>query len=196
MSCNTISLLQYNSSLSPPIAKHFLMLQYNLTPSSKSQYNIVLQYKLSPQAFFSAIQFCVLQYNASTTSPSHVTIQCLSCNTISLPFFSSPLSCNTIFFSSKYNRFCNKFFIFFSKKFFHYVFFSSYFHWRHKNLYTFFFSNTSNKFIQIYFHSFFFNFTHCKTLRKIFLLINFFFHFQPLENTKKKKIYAYFFYFP
>ena len=73
------------------------MLQYNLTPSSKSQYNIVLQYKLSPQAFFSTIQFCVLQYNASTTSPSHVTIQCLglqynclaiqlSCNTIALPY--------------------------------------------------------------------------------------------------------------
>ena len=55
--------LQYNSSLSPPIAIHFLMLQYNLTPSSKSQYNIVLQYKLSPQALFFAIQFCVLQYD-------------------------------------------------------------------------------------------------------------------------------------
>ena len=147
LSCNAISLLQYNSSLSPPIAIHFLMLQYNLTLSSKSQYNIVLQYKLSPQDFFSAIQFCVLQYNASTTSPSHVTIQCLSCNTISLPFFSSPLSCNTIarleiqcFFSSQYNRFCNKIFLFFFKNFFfHYIFFSSYFHWRHKILYTFFF---------------------------------------------------------
>ena len=52
------------------------MLQYNLTPSSKSQYNIVLQYKLSPQAFFSAIQYSVLQYN--------------------FPLFSSLLLCNTM----------------------------------------------------------------------------------------------------
>ena len=66
--------LQYNSSLSHPIAIHFFMLQYNLTPSSKSQYNIVLQYKLSPQAFFSAIQYSVLQYN--------------------FPLFSSLLLCN------------------------------------------------------------------------------------------------------
>ena len=68
--------LQYNSSLSPPIAIHFFMLQYNLTPSSKSQYNIVLQYKLSPQAFFSTIQYSVLQYN--------------------FPLFSSLLLCNTM----------------------------------------------------------------------------------------------------
>ena len=130
LSCNTISLLQYNSSLSPPIGIHFLMLQYNLTPSSKSQYNIVLQYKLSPQAFFTAIQFCVLQHNASTTSPSHVTIQCLSCNTISLPFFSSPLSCNTIarlaiqfFFLHNTTDSAANFFIFFQNFSFHYIFF-------------------------------------------------------------------------
>ena len=176
------------------------MLQYNLTSSSKSQYNIVLQYKFSPQAFFSAIQYCVLQYNASTTSPSHVTIQCLSCNTISLPFFFSALSLAIqlqglqykFFFSSQYNRFCSNFFFF--NFFFHYNFFSSYFHCRHKNLYTFFFSNTPNKFIKIYFHSFFFNFTHCKTLRKIFLLINFFFLLSYWKITKKNT-YIHFFFF-
>ena len=59
-----------------PRTIHFFMLQYNLTPFSKSQYNIVLQYKLSPQAFFSAIQYSVLQYN--------------------FPLFSSILLCNTM----------------------------------------------------------------------------------------------------
>ena len=41
-----------------------------------------LQYKFQPSSLFSAIQFCVLQYIASTASPSHIRIQCLSCNTI------------------------------------------------------------------------------------------------------------------
>ena len=88
------------------------------------------------------------------------------------------------------------FLYFFQKKFFIMFFFPVISTGDTKIYIHFFFSNTSNKFIQIYFHSFFFNFTHCKTLRKIFLLINFFFHFQPLENTKKKKFMPIFFYFP
>ena len=97
--------LQYNSSLSPPIAIHFLMLQYNLTPSSKSQYNIVLQYKLSPQAFFSAIQFCVLQYNFPLFSSLllYNTMTVLQYNFLYFkpslqynPIAFSPASCNTI----------------------------------------------------------------------------------------------------
>ena len=81
-----------------------------------SQYNTVLQYKLSPQAFFSAIQFCVLQYDFQP-------FQTLSCNKISSISAIQPLYCNTfsslnkplqlailftvlqykIFFFSKYN---------------------------------------------------------------------------------------------
>ena len=66
--------LQYNFSLSPPIAIHFLMVQYNLAPSSKSQYNIV--------------------YCNTLTQPHQ------SCNTMPWPAIQLP--CNTISLS-QYN---------------------------------------------------------------------------------------------
>ena len=58
-----------------------------------------------------------------------------------------------------------------------------------KIIFILFFPNTSNKFIKIYFHSFFFNFTHYKTLRKIFLHINNFFFTFPEYFNKFIKIY-------
>ena len=80
-------------------------------------------------------------------------------------------------FSSETNDFVPVSISFFST-FFFLVFFFIFFIYTigdtKKYIHFFSFSNTSNKFIKIYFHSFFFNFTHCKTLRKIFLLINFF----------------------
>ena len=77
--CNTIPILQYNSSLSPPIAIHFLMLQYNLALSSKSQHNIV--------------------YCTTLTQPHQ------SCNT--MPWLAIQLSCNTIILS-QYNFYHSK----------------------------------------------------------------------------------------
>ena len=164
--CNTIYLLHYYIAIQ---FSSFLPLQYTLvycntisfialqvTIQSFLQYNIAFQPAIqfciathldyycntiqATQAFFSTIQFCVLQYNASTTSPSHVTIQCLSCNTISLQFFQPSLlqynckACNTIFFflHNTTDYAANICFII--------IFFSSYFHWRDKNLYTFFLS--------------------------------------------------------
>ena len=143
----------------------------------------------NPQAFLSAIQkwYCnTIYFFLQFFQPSLLQYNCKACNT-----------------NSQYNlgngpkpflHFLSR--IFFLKLLENHlkIIFIHFLHFLSPSLQLSFFLN-SNKFIKIYFHSFFFNFTHCKTLRKIFLLIIFFSHFQPLENTKKF-ICLFFFSFP
>ena len=147
-------------------------------PTCNTPWCIAIQF-LSLEAYSCNTNFLMLQYKPIKLHPQ-------GCNTIGTLQYNF-LFFFTIVWAVAQKRFLHQIFFFFFQTTKHLrkmifftssIFFSFICYWRHKkNTYHFFFSNTSNKFIEIYFHSFFFNFTHYKTLRKIFLLINFFFTF-------------------
>ena len=145
------------------------MLQYNLAPSSKSQYNIVYCNTLTqPHQSCNTIPWLAKQLpfpSHTTLQHYHVTIQYLYCDTISIFQMGS---------SPKQFNFCTFFFFSFFIIFF---FFSIY--WK----------------LQKYIYNFFFLYFQLLETPKTY---PFFFHLAiGLENTKKKKkkLYPFFFIF-
>ena len=193
LSCNTIPILQYNftSHSSPSFAIQFIAYK------TRSQYNF---YHSNPSL---AKQILVLQYNILllATLHSNTTMsQYNACIVTQYPYFTWAVAQNSLisapyFFFVFHHLFFLTLLLDWKTKKNYILFFFIYTTGDTKKLYiNFFFSNTSNKFIKNYFHSFFFNFTHCKTLRKIFLLIKFFFHISNHWKTLKK-IYMPIFFF-
>ena len=145
--------LQYNCLAIQLPCNTIVISQYNFPPYATIQSDtscntkMVLQYNFHYNFFF---QPSLLQYKTKV--------------------------CNTKIFFSQYNLGNSPKTVSALNLFFIYLFIFSFISTRDtKKNYIHFFFNTSIKFIKIYFYSFFFNFTHCKTLRKIFLLINFLF---------------------
>ena len=161
ISCNTIPAIQCLAYLLSHNTLYCIVIQpaQQALPTCNTPWCIAIQF-LSLEAYYCNTNFLILQYKPIKLHPQG----CNTIGTLQYIFFF------TIVWAVAQKRFLHQILFFF----FIYLLLET-----QKNTYPFFFSNTSNKFIEFYFHSFFFNFTHYKTLRKIFLLINFFFFTFP-----------------